>query len=303
MKKTYTVTDAEGDTITVVEKLDGSVIRTLNNQASGTSLTVDLTTQWPSLSLASHTITIGVTDSKGLAGATRTWTFTKTNSAPRAPIIISPVNLTRVDTAGFDAAFTVSTDAEGDAQTLCVQLADDSAFTTGVRTITSGLKRYNSSTKVWDDVSNATNSDSGKSFKFNITGLTVNTTKYIRVGSIDTAGSNTTSWSAAIQIKVGNKLEFTTLPSALDFMPTRLNVIDKKTVDSKATIKVFACNNALDVAPTWENITTQYNYNEAYVFTNTTKTGNQWAVAVKYQISANDAAGEISVDAIGVGVS
>lgn len=299
LTKNYTVTDADGDTITVVEKLDGSVIRTLNNQASGTSLTVDLTTQWSSLSLASHTITIEVTDSKGLAGVTRTWTFTKTNSAPGAPSITSPVNLMRVP-QNFDVEFTTSTDVEGDTQTLKLQIADDSEFTQNAQTITTGLKRYNSTSQQWEDVSSVTNADSGKSFKLSATGITANTSKYIRIGSTD-SGSNTTTWSSSIKVKIGNVLELATLPSEVDFMPLEINVIDKKTIDSKATIKVFACNNALDASPTWEEITSQYQNNQPYEFTN--KTADKWAVSIKYQITANDAVGEISIDAVGVGVS
>ncbi|WP_053075341.1 hypothetical protein [Clostridium carboxidivorans] len=300
LKKTYTVTDAENDTINVVEKLDGTTIRTLSNQASGTSLTLDLTSEWSSLGLASHTIVVQATDSKG-AVSTRTWTFTKTNSAPGAPTINNPVNLMRVP-QNFDVVFTTSTDAEGDTQTLKLEIADDSGFTQNAQTITTGLKKYNDTSKQWEDVSSVTNSDNGKSFKFSVTGITVSTSKYLRIGSTD-GGSNTTAWSSSIQVKIGNVLEVATLPSEVDFMPLKINVIDKKTIDSKATVKVFACNNALDASPTWEEITSQYQNNQSYEFTNKTKTADKWSISVKYEIVSNDAVGEISIDAIGVGVS
>lgn len=301
LSKVYTVSDNELDAITVVEKLDGNVIRTLNSQASGTSITLNLAAQWSSLSLASHTIIVTATDSKG-AVTTRTWTFTKTNSAPGAATINTPVNLMRVPQT-FDVVFTTALDAEGDTQSLKLQVASDSGFTQNVQVITAGLKKLNTTTQLWEDASNATNADNGKSFKLNVTGLTVNTSKYIRVGSTDATGSNVTTWSNSIQVKIGNVLEVATLPSEVDFMPVRINVIDEKTIDPIATVSVFACNNALDIAPTWEEITSQYEINQPYEFTNKIKTADKWSVSIKYQITANNAIAEISIDAIGVGVS
>ena len=298
--KGYTVSDSDGDTVTVVEKLDGNVIRTLSGQPSGQSYTLDLTSKWSTLSLASHNIIIEATDSKG-AKSTRTWTFTKTNSAPGAPNITTPANSMRVPQT-FEVQFTTSTDAEGDTQNLKLQIADDSGFSQNVQTITAGLKRYNSTNHQWEDVSSVTNADNGKSFKFSATVSTINASKYIRVGSTD-SGSNTITWSSSRQIKIGNVLEFQTLASATEFMPVRITIVDKTVIDSKATLKVFACNNAYDSSPTWEDITSQYKAKEVYEFTNKTKTADKWGVSVKYKIEANEATGEISVDAIGVGVN
>lgn len=60
----YTIT---GDTHSLVEKLDGTIIRSLGNQASGTEYTLDLSQQWDSISYGKHTIEIIVTDSNGLS--------------------------------------------------------------------------------------------------------------------------------------------------------------------------------------------------------------------------------------------
>lgn len=65
-----------GSSHTLTEKLDGVVIRTLENQLDGTKYTLDLSSQWDSISYGKHTIEIIATDSNGLL-TTVTITFNK----------------------------------------------------------------------------------------------------------------------------------------------------------------------------------------------------------------------------------
>lgn len=76
--RTYTVGDADaGDALTIVEALDGSEVRTIQNAARGTSYTFAVTAaKFASLANGTHTMTITVTDSAGNS-ATRTITFTR----------------------------------------------------------------------------------------------------------------------------------------------------------------------------------------------------------------------------------
>lgn len=69
----YNVT---GDTFTLVEKLDKTPIRTLENQTSGTEYTLDLSAQWDNISYGKHTIEIIATDSNNLSSIV-TITFNK----------------------------------------------------------------------------------------------------------------------------------------------------------------------------------------------------------------------------------
>lgn len=284
----------------MVEKLDGATIRTLNNQVGG-NFTLDLTSQWPSLSLASHTVMVEATDTYG-AKSTRTWTFTKTNTPPNQPTITEPSNNMRVEQT-VDVIFTPSTDPDGDNQYFKVEVANDSGFTSGKQTFTTGLQKYNTVTQAWEAVSYATNADSGKLFKIPIGGLELNSTKYIRVGSTDTSGSDTTSWSPVVVVAVGTVLEVQSIPTETEYMPTWVTIRDKTTIDQRASINVMVCNNAFDEAPTWEDITEEYLAGSSYAFTNTSKTADKWGISVKYTIQANDATGEISISAIGMGVS
>ena len=75
----YTPNDADGDKLTVTEKLDGVVKKTRTNVTSGTQLTFECAStaaEFQKILNGTHTITIEVSDGK--ASATFTATFTKT---------------------------------------------------------------------------------------------------------------------------------------------------------------------------------------------------------------------------------
>ncbi|MNV32366.1 hypothetical protein D3C71_1237020 [compost metagenome] len=86
--KAYTVSDIEGDTITITEKINSTTIRTF----SGTGAqTLDLSAQWAAIPIGKHTITVTINDSYSNPAHTpvvRTWTFVK----------ILPANATLVQT-------------------------------------------------------------------------------------------------------------------------------------------------------------------------------------------------------------
>ena len=74
----YTVADADGDKLTVTEKLDGVVKKTRTNVTSGTQLTFECAStaaEFQKILNGTHTITIEASDGK--ASATFTATFTK----------------------------------------------------------------------------------------------------------------------------------------------------------------------------------------------------------------------------------
>ena len=99
---TYNVSEPDGQTFSVVEKLNGTTIGSVSNVSTLSNREITLTLeQWNNLALnVQHSLTIEATDEKGNK-STRTFTFTKTNAAPNA-VPVEPkgdlANLAVVDT-------------------------------------------------------------------------------------------------------------------------------------------------------------------------------------------------------------
>lgn len=74
--QSYTVNDAEGGTVTVVERLDGAVRRTYTATLGVANSYSFTASEWRRILNGQHILTITATDSNGLS-AVRTWTFTK----------------------------------------------------------------------------------------------------------------------------------------------------------------------------------------------------------------------------------
>lgn len=73
----YTVTDADGDTLTVAEKLDGKAAKTRTGVASGTALTFEQTASaagFQKILNGNHTITVEVSDGKETVSTSATFT-------------------------------------------------------------------------------------------------------------------------------------------------------------------------------------------------------------------------------------
>lgn len=75
----YTVTDADGDTLTVTEKLDGTTKRTYTATRKTTNSFAVTGEYFQKITNGSHTMTVTVTDGK--ATVTKTFTFTKAVTA------------------------------------------------------------------------------------------------------------------------------------------------------------------------------------------------------------------------------
>ena len=73
----YTVTDADGDTLTVTEKLDGKTTKTRTGVANGTALTFEQTASaagFQKILNGNHTITVEVSDGKETVSTSATFT-------------------------------------------------------------------------------------------------------------------------------------------------------------------------------------------------------------------------------------
>ena len=269
----YTVDDADGDTLTVVEALNDETLRTINNAPRGEALNVTITGEkLYSLSLNSvNTITITVTDGKG-GTAYRRLTFKRTNSAPAISGTDTDLGL---KTGSFAENYTI-TDVEGD-NVVVTEFVDDDEIRSYQATLgeeaTIELTR-----EKWLTLTNGTHQ--------------------LRVEAVD--GNFATSVRVWNFSKAENTIAFQfSAPEETDARATKILITPTWKIEG-AVAKVEACNNAFDAVPTWEDITAMVQLNRVFNFTNETKTADKWGVNVRFTIVKNEGyEGEVSISGFG----
>lgn len=269
----YTVNDADNDTLTVSEKLNDEVLRTINNAPKNETLSLTITAEkLYSLSLNSvNTLTITVSDGKG-GTAYRQLTFKRTNSAPT--ISGQDVDLGK-QTGSFAENYTVS-DVEGD-NVVVTEYVDDKEIKSYQATLgqesTIELSRNN-----WLVLANG-------SHQLRVEAVDGNFATSVRVWNFEKSES-----VIAFQFSA---------PEETDSQATKILITPTWSIEG-ATAKIEACNNAFDAAPTWEDITAMVAINRVFNFTNGTKTADKWGVNVRFTITKNDGyEGEVSISGFG----
>ena len=149
----------------------------------------------------------------------------------------------------------------------------------------------------WEDIQAISNEDVGKKIRVKVSGRTDGEKIYIRAVSND-SGSGQASYSTPVFVKIGKVLEIITKPMMRSTKPELVNLKLKCRIPDDAEMHVYVSNNASDDEPTWE----EYQIDEYHSFTNNENTSEQWAVAAKIVVNANESTEEISVEAIGIGV-
>lgn len=269
----YQVTDADNDEVTVVEKLNEETLRAMNNAPKGQQLTVEISAEkLYTLPLNSvNTITITATDGQG--GTTyRRLTFKRTNSAPT---ITGQDQDVGKQTGSFSETYTVN-DAEGD-NVVVTEFVDD----TQIRTFKATLGNEETITldrEKWLALTNGAHR--------------------LRVEAVD--GNFATSVRVWNFSKEETVISFTLAEAEeTDAAATKILVSPTWTIEG-ASVKVEACNNAFDDAPTWEDITAMVQLNRVFNFTNQTKTGDRWGVNIRFTITKNPGyPGEVSISGFG----
>ena len=269
----YTVDDADGDEVTVVEKLNDEVLRTVNNAPKGEQLSASITSE-KLYALGLNTVNnLVISASDGQGGTTyRRLTFKRTNSAPA---ISGQDEDLGQQTGSFAEKYTV-TDVEGD-NVVVTEFVDDKQIRSYQATLgqeeTIELSREN-----WLVLANGDHQ--------------------LRVEAVD--GNFATS------VRVWNFSKKETViafqfaqPEETDARATKILITPTWHIEGSVA-KVEACNNAFDASPAWEDITAQVAINRVYNFLNQSKTAEKWGVNVRFTIEKNEGyEGEVSISGFG----
>ena len=270
---TYTVDDADGDTVTVVEKLNDETIRTLNNAPKGEQLSISITSE-KLYTLGLNTVNNLVIEASDGQGGTsyRRLTFKRTNSAPS---ISGEDEDLGQQTGSFAETYTV-TDVEGD-NVVVTEFVDDQEIRSYQATL-GEEETIELSREMWLTLTNGAHQ--------------------LRVEAVD--GNFATSvrvWNFSKKETV-IKFQFAK-PEETDARATKILITPTWKIEGSVA-KVEACNNAFDAAPTWEDITAQVAINRVFNFTNETKTAEKWGVDVRFTITKNEGyEGEVSISGFG----
>ena len=269
----YTVNDADGDAVTVVEMLNDETLRTINNAPKGEQLSVSITSE-KLYALGLNTVNnLVITATDGQGGTTyRRLTFKRTNSAPA---ISGQDEDLGQQTGSFAEKYTV-TDVEGD-NVVVAEFVDDKQIRSYQATLgqeeTIELSREN-----WLVLANGDHQ--------------------LRVEAVD--GNFATS------VRVWNFSKKETViafqfaqPEETDARATKILITPTWHIEGSVA-KVEACNNAFDASPAWEDITAQVAINRVYNFLNQSKTAEKWGVNVRFTIEKNEGyEGEVSISGFG----
>lgn len=253
---TYQVSDAEGDDINIVEYLDDEVIRVRKSVAKNTDLSITIDAEkLKTLDInKSHVLRVEAEDTSN-GTATLTQTFRRANFAP----IISGEDK-NLGTIEDKVSYTFSvTDVEGDAIKAWVYL--DSEQQQAYETV-----------------------EDGKNYTFVIEGeeflkLTPGT-HALRIVAEDAQGMRSQRVISFTR-KVTRLLAEFREPIVTDAAARKIFIVPNWKLANGATGKIYACNNAFDESPTWEDITSMSTAGLDYQFKNAKRTADKWGVSIK----------------------
>ena len=270
---TYTVDDADGDAVTVVEKLNDETLRTLNNAPKGEQLSISITSE-KLYALGLNTVNNLVIEASDGQGGTsyRRLTFKRTNSAPS---ISGEDKDLGQQTGSFAEKYTV-TDVEGD-NVVVTEFVDDQEIRSYQATLgeeeTIELSREN-----WLTLTNGAHQLRGEAVDGNFA-------TSVRVW-------NFSKKETVIAFQFAK-------PEETDARATKILITPTWHIEGSVA-KVEACNNAFDASPAWEDITAQVAINRVYNFLNQSKTAEKWGVNVRFTITKNEGyEEEVSISGFG----
>lgn len=257
----YTVSDPDGDTLSIIEKLNNEIIQVRNNVASNTTFTATITREKLYQLPLNQNNTLRIEVSDGTATTVRTLTFIRTNTPPLIEITGDKDlgNITTTPTIKYTVA-----DPEEDEVDIQIKLNDETIKTYEDITLDEE-QEYELPHDQWILL------DQGE--------------HDIKIIAIDAQGGQ--SYQKITFNKVESQIKVTTRPIETEIRVEQIIPIawvDAAGLNPADIIKVYATNNALDEEPTWEEVTEETLAGTIYTFSNTDKTAAEWGIAIKIEV-------------------
>lgn len=271
----YSVKDNEGDNVKVVEKINGSIIRTLYNVTLGQEQIITISDEQIKKMDLHKQNTIEIEASDGTATVYRRINFTRNNMPP---IISDQDKDLGVLTDKFEYKFS-ATDPEGDKMVYTVSL--DDRILVDRESIADGREK---SIKIegldWIKLRPGKHTikifvEDDKGFKST---RTINFTRRVD----------------RIIVQLAKKGIET------DALATRVLISDAGIYSARGAItKLEVCNNSFDAKPTWEDATTMFKAGRAYTFQNKAKTATKAGVNIRVTIGKGESTAPSYITATG----
>ena len=266
----YTITDADGDSCSVVVKLDGTQVDSKASVTLGQRYTYAVTTAaLRQLSNGAHTFTITATDSNS-ASTTSTVTFNRVSST----VTISGSD-GDLGNKWIEPTLTYQVGDSGGTQVTVVEKIDG----TQTRSFTAVLD-----TDITFDFPDWSSLTDEQSHTLQI------------IATNEDSNTATRTWTFT---KLYEKLSFYTNAKATDAAAKKINVVVDYDKTNSPTLKVEVTNNARAVQATWEDATAAVTAGEAYEFTNAPADASEYGVAVRVTVTKNANTERVYVNNIG----
>jgi len=272
---TYQVHDAEKDPVTVVEKFNGDILRTLNNVSLDTDIDLQISDEQIRKLEINTKNTIEIEANDGIASTFRRLTFTRNNMPPI--IADRDRNLGEV-TNSFEYSWS-ATDPEKDKMTAVVYLDD---------------KIIKSRQAISEGANQSIELKGMDMFK-------IKPGKHeIRIVVEDDKGFSSTRKVTFTRVVPRLIMQLAGKGLETDELATRVNVTDVGIFVAKgAGVKYEVCNNSFDAKPIWEDATAMTQDGRVYVFQNKTKKATKAGVNIRVTIERGTAAMQSYISAIG----
>ena len=266
-----TVSDKEGDTVNLIAKLNGTILKTIENIKLDANYDIEIDEEhFSALKLdARNEVEISASDTK--ATSYRRYYFTRTNSTPSIALEKSNYGLQQKP---FEFTYTVR-DAENDKTNIEFYHADK--LLGKVEEVPLGEEQGFTLSKL--DFAKIPSGDAG-----------------IKAVATDANGGSSVKYIGFVRDLQGCGYIYrkNTAKNA-----TQIIVSVSAYVDDKSKLIVSVCNNARDENPAWEVIPNE-DLEKIYNIKNTKKTTSNWAIGVKTEIVRGKDAGDSYLEAVAI---